>query len=63
MVKLGALLSNLTAPHLVPEDEIGFKNCDFAGFLKPIGQPSKHLKGYLGPPAVAKNLHFLKRVS
>ena len=63
MVKLSALLSNLTAPHLVPQDQIGLKNCDFAVFWEPIGQPSKHLKGLLGPPTVTKNLHFLKRVS
>ena len=63
MVKLGALLSNLTAPHLVPEDQIDLKIAIFQVFWEPIGQPSKHLKGYLGPPSVTKNLHFLKRVS
>ena len=35
MVKLGALLSNLTAPHLVPEDQIGLK----IAILQVFGNP------------------------
>ena len=41
-----------TAPRSWRSDRL--ENCDFAGFWEPIGQPSKHLKGFLGPPSVTK---------